>query len=296
MFLGLSMDIYVKKMMIKRSMRGLRGMFIASLAVHVLFFVTLSSSPFFQRNRIKPVLNVYNVSLVETSKRVRRIEPKPVKAQVKKVKPNPVKPPLVRPKPKPSKPKPMEPVKPLPQVIKEAESRPLLEDVSLSDWFGKLQAVEVPDLIEWPVDEVEDENKEVLESLKDLLVPEPVVAEEKPREKIPVARYSPVGRAKIEGGNYPYYLKIIEDKISNRWQPPPMTVKMEMMTTVVFLIDKRGKVSGVILEKSSGNSFLDQSALSAVFRAGPFPPLSSNFSSKNLKVYFTFNLTSLTGS
>ena len=46
---------------------------------------------------------------------------------------------------------------------------------------------------------------------------------------------------------------------------------------VVFEIGRDGKVSGLEVEKSSGNPLYDQAALRAVTEATPFPPLPDDF-------------------
>jgi protein TonB len=70
--------------------------------------------------------------------------------------------------------------------------------------------------------------------------------------------------------NYKYIVRLIRRKMIYPDQAKKNGVSGS--TTVAFRIDKNGQVSGVRVNRSSGDELLDQAALSAVHRAAPFPP------------------------
>ncbi|MCG6553907.1 MAG: TonB family protein, partial [Candidatus Magnetominusculus sp. LBB02] len=72
------------------------------------------------------------------------------------------------------------------------------------------------------------------------------------------------------------YSDIVGAHVRKRWAYPE-SAKKSLEAIVVFTIRQDGRVDGVKLEKSSGNSFFDRSALSAVNKSVPMPqpPLDS---------------------
>lgn len=92
----------------------------------------------------------------------------------------------------------------------------------------------------------------------------------------------------------PYYLQIIQNKVTGNWDPAKgiLGQKKELDLMVYFTIDRKGKISDIQVEDSSGSGLLDQSALRAVQLSNPFPPLPSVFKEELLKVHFRFTYTS----
>ncbi len=94
---------------------------------------------------------------------------------------------------------------------------------------------------------------------------------------------------------FPYYLNGIENKISAQWAPPPrLPVSAEKKRTVAvirFTVKRDGRidVKSVAVEKSSGNSFFDASALRAIYNANPLPPLPKGIT-EDLRVHFEFEM------
>lgn len=64
-------------------------------------------------------------------------------------------------------------------------------------------------------------------------------------------------------------------RIRTHWIVPEAMIKSTrgLETIVVIIIRRNGSLAGVRLEKSSGNTRYDQTALRAVKKAGPYPPL-----------------------
>jgi protein TonB len=71
--------------------------------------------------------------------------------------------------------------------------------------------------------------------------------------------------------NDPYYSFVVE-KIQKHWLPPMVESDERVpMVEIVFSIGRDGLASEPTVEKSSGNPFLDQAALRAIYQAKPFP-------------------------
>lgn len=88
---------------------------------------------------------------------------------------------------------------------------------------------------------------------------------------------------------FPFYLKLLQGKISSVWSPPAIEIGQESKEVVIsFILMTTGKIQEIQVEKSSGNTFFDQAALRAVYMANPLPPLPRGFRDPNLKVHFSF--------
>ncbi len=104
---------------------------------------------------------------------------------------------------------------------------------------------------------------------------------------------APTGVASLalEVSDFPftYYLRQIQQKVSEKWVQPARTVEPGLRVVVLFEIARDGQVVSTKVEKSSGNAWYDQSALRAVIEANPFPPLPGGFPGESLRVHFGFD-------
>jgi len=97
----------------------------------------------------------------------------------------------------------------------------------------------------------------------------------------------------LEVSNFPFpaYLLNAEKKLRRSWAPPPFGAVNEIpQAIVVFRIARNGKVSGVKVEKVSGNQHFDLAALRAVYDADPFPPLPREYLEQTLLIHVSFLL------
>ena len=119
--------------------------------------------------------------------------------------------------------------------------------------------------------------------------PRPAVA------PIPLGRPggSPVGTASLslDVSDFPftYYLRQIQRKVSEKWVPPARGSEPGDRVVVRFEIGRDGQVRTPKVERSSGNTIYDQSALRAIMDASPFPPLPQEFPAQSLRVHFGFD-------
>ena len=100
-----------------------------------------------------------------------------------------------------------------------------------------------------------------------------------------------VGSLSLDVSDFPftYYLKQLQQKVSEKWVHPARTAERGLHVVVLFEISRDGQVITPTVEKSSGNHFYDQSALRAVMDAAPFPPLPQEFQAQSLRVHFGFD-------
>jgi TonB family protein len=87
------------------------------------------------------------------------------------------------------------------------------------------------------------------------------------------------------------YAKKIIDRITGKWFIPSNLKNSQGRTTVVFTIDKEGRVSGTRIVSGSGNKSLDLTALNAIIDSDPAPPLPKDFTGDHIgaKLVFSYN-------
>jgi protein TonB len=125
-------------------------------------------------------------------------------------------------------------------------------------------------------------------------LPRPVEPAEPPPKTAPPVAAVPSIEAGVElrDFKFPYYLKLIQGKISNGWAPPAVDqAEAEREVVITFELANDGRVSNVAVSKSSGNAFFDQAALRAVYAADPLPKFPDGLRESSLKFHFSFVLT-----
>ena len=84
---------------------------------------------------------------------------------------------------------------------------------------------------------------------------------------------------------YAYYIRQISEKIRAQWNGRAIPGQQP---AVVFEIRRDGKLTQVVIDKSSGNAYYDQVALRAINDASPFPPLPDDFKKPVLRIGLQF--------
>jgi len=89
---------------------------------------------------------------------------------------------------------------------------------------------------------------------------------------------------------YAYYIDIFRGKISSAWYDSLVSpgLRGRFETIVMFRIMRNGNIDRLKLEKKSGITSLDLSALRAIENAAPFAPLPADFPGRYLIVHFKF--------
>ena len=104
---------------------------------------------------------------------------------------------------------------------------------------------------------------------------------------LPTGSVQGAGTLTLNAADFPFawYLQAIHRKISEKWDAQ---ARDGTQPQVVFDITRDGKVTGLAVEKSSGNPLYDQAALRAITDATPFPELPKEFTSSFLRVHLGF--------
>lgn len=91
---------------------------------------------------------------------------------------------------------------------------------------------------------------------------------------------------------FAWYLRSVQAKITDRWAGKAIPGQQPWAT---FEINRDGRITGLAIEKPSGNPYYDQAALRAITEAAPFPPLPQEFSGPMLRVHLGFNFSAERG-
>lgn len=267
--------------------------FIFSLIFHLLIIGILLFSPGLLSEKKRSYVTSYKVTLVELPKRE-----KAVQSQIQDIAAAPVEP-VIIPQPAPVI---EEPVKPPEPVITKPE------EIKTTPAKKKQKHLK------------EKTKKKEKESVKKKKEAEPMPSAKKPEEAyIPptvqsplsikktdepsktfgllqgeaVASISPpVGDISLDTKEFPYewYIIGIKNKIENRWS----TLEVEILSgeikkvIIKFKILRNGRIERAEIERSSGFTPFDNSALRAVLSSAPLPPLPKDFGEDYLVIHFGF--------
>ena len=115
-----------------------------------------------------------------------------------------------------------------------------------------------------------------------------------PPRGLPTGSVQGVGALTLNAADFPFawYLQAIHRKISEKWDGQ---ARDGTQPQVVFDISRDGKVTGLAVEKTSGNALYDQAALRAITDSTPFPELPKEFTSSFLRVHLGFTYSGTRG-
>jgi TonB family protein len=87
------------------------------------------------------------------------------------------------------------------------------------------------------------------------------------------------------------YTNLIVERIKGKWLIPSNLRNSRGRTTVVFYIDKDGRLMNARIVKALGANSLDRAALNAILESEPFPPLPEGFPGDHVgaKIIFSYN-------
>lgn len=209
-----------------------------------------------------------------------------------------------------------------PEVAKvERSNDKLRKDVE--SLLGKLKVPEARSSVDLPVEQTkpvppqpdrsfsDEVDRELEKELKKLQAPPPVrkppelVKDTKLQAQEAPSRPAPVVTAKVpnvkapdttlkvpgsSAGSSPYLARV-QALISSRWAAPPVDVSGQSLAVVIrFRLDRSGKVSGVTVERSSGNDYFDVAGQRAVISAAPLPAFPADMTDSSLDAHFTFTV------
>jgi TonB family protein len=102
---------------------------------------------------------------------------------------------------------------------------------------------------------------------------------------------SPLGGSSVLESKLNDYYNMIEAKIKKEWTLPGdlLKGKTDLETIIVFVIERDGKIQKSWFEKKSGNALYDQSAMRAIKKADPLPPIPKEFSDNTFEFGIRFH-------
>jgi TonB family protein len=187
-------------------------------------------------------------------------------------------------------PEPEIPKTPLPPVPKEEKIKPV----------EKVKPIEKPkkdDIIEKM--KKKERDKESLKRLQEALdevrkkaaldeIRKRVARKEREEDRstaIPSAKTSLEMESKLNE-----YYSLVWAKIKGAWTIPENLLKemVDLETIIVLIIEPNGKVQKIWFEKKSGNALYDQSAMRAIKKAEPLPPIPKEWSDDTLEIGIRF--------
>ena len=87
---------------------------------------------------------------------------------------------------------------------------------------------------------------------------------------------------------FPYYLGIMQRRIQQHFSVPRMLGVTQLETVIYFRVTRSGRISNVVVERSSSNPVFDLAAQRALNAADPLPPLPEGYRKSYLGVHFAF--------
>jgi TonB family protein len=86
------------------------------------------------------------------------------------------------------------------------------------------------------------------------------------------------------------YYETLWTRIKSEWALPRGILPSEKLEAIVDVtVSRSGIVNSLKIEKTSGNRYFDQSAIRAIRKASPFPPIPENIRGSNLELGIRFH-------
>ena len=185
-------------------------------------------------------------------------------------------------------PEPEIPKTPLPPVPKEEKIKPV----------EKVKPIEKPkkdDIVEKVKKPPKESMKRLQEALDEIRkkaaldeIRKRVARKEREEDRstaIPSAKTSLEMESKLNE-----YYSLVWAKIKGAWTIPENLLKemVDLETIIVLIIERNGKIQNILFEKRSGNTLYDQSAMRAIKKAEPLPPIPKEWSDDTLEIGIRF--------
>lgn len=185
-------------------------------------------------------------------------------------------------------PEPQIPKAPLPPVPKEEKIKPV----------EKVKPVEKPkkdDIVEKVKKPPKESMKRLQEALDEIRKKAALdeirkrVARKEREEERPTAIPSAKTSLEMESKLNEYY-SLVWAKIKGAWTIPENLLKemVDLETIIVLIIERNGKIQKCWFEKKSGNVLYDQSAMRAIKKAEPLPPIPKELGEDTLEIGIRF--------
>ncbi len=225
-----------------------------SLVIHIALAVFLNLNPWSTIIKVRPT--AYTVTLMPVSIPEPEIQKAPIPPTPKEEKVKPVE--KIKPAEKPKK-----------EDIVEKVKKKEIDKESMKRLHETLEGIRK----EVALDEIR----------KKVALREPV------EEKTPVPPQSK-GPLTSKYDLEKIYGDLIESKIKGAWTIPENLIKemVDLETIIVLIITLDGTIQKVWFEKKSGNTLYDQSAMRAIKKAEPLPPIPKELGKNSLECVIRF--------
>ena len=234
-----------------------------SLAIHIVLAILLSLNPWPTIIKVQPTaytVNLIPIAVPEPETRFKQSPLPPIKEEEKQ-----------KPITKPKKDDMVEKVKkPDKKVIKTEEKKVDLKKLQ-EDLEELRKKVKLDEIRKRVAHREKEEKKPPVSS------PAPVVSSSKP--------------SSISESIVNQYYSLIWAKISEAWTIPKNVLeeRVDLETVIVVIIEKDGRIKKYWFEKKSGNDLYDQTAVRAIKKAEPLPPLPNELGEETLEVGIRFS-------
>jgi len=234
-----------------------------SLAIHIVLVIFLSLNPWPTIIKVQPTaytVNLVPIAIPEPETRFKQPPLPPIKEEEKQ-----------KPITKPKKDDMVEKVKkPDKKVIKTEEKKVDLKKLQ-EDLEELRKKVKLDEIRKRVAHREKEEKKPPVSS------PAPVVSSSKP--------------SSISESIVNQYYSLIWTKIKEAWTIPKNVLeeRVDLETVIVVIIEKDGRIKKYWFEKKSGNDLYDQTAVRAIKKAEPLPPLPNELGEETLEVGIRFS-------
>ena len=119
--------------------------------------------------------------------------------------------------------------------------------------------------------------------------------QDKPKISAAVSAVSPTKMSESEvNAQTKEYIGVVWSRVKNNWTMPQALLPKENIETIIDVkISRSGALEHMGFEKRSGNSYFDDSALRAVKKSSPFPPLPYWIMDKSIEIGIRFHSSEL---
>ena len=234
-----------------------------SLAIHIVLVIFLSLNPWPTIIKVQPTaytVNLVPIAVPEPETRFKQPPLPPIKEEEKQ-----------KPITKPKKDDMVEKVKkPDKKVVKTEEKKVDLKKLQ-EDLEELRKKVKLDEIRKRVAHREKEEKKPPVSS------PAPVVSSSKP--------------SSISESIVNQYYSLIWAKIKEAWTIPKNVLeeRVDLETVIVVIIEKDGRIKKYWFEKKSGNDLYDQTAVRAIKKAEPLPPLPNELGEETLEVGIRFS-------
>ena len=109
---------------------------------------------------------------------------------------------------------------------------------------------------------------------------------QKPTSYAPKSQYSK-NYSNTNDTDFSPYMEKVQRRIKSNWYPQKTSESTHV--TVLFKVDKSGRLTDAKIIDSSGDADAERAAIRALYQTAPFDPLPSSYSGSSVDIQFKFD-------